>query len=630
MFRIEVTQEGHATKTYKFDQARLRVGRGPDCELQLQAPGISSFHAQIMERDGDCVIVDENSTNGTYLHGARIRHPTTVQPHDAIYICNFCLRIEYRQSEQLKAPDAPPPSPPPPFGEVPPPPPVDAPIPTVPEEQNPKSAEPPAPVPQPSAPPASSNVAQAAEFRSTSHSKRLATATATIAPGSEDDKGESSRGGAQKISVAAASSSHEAKHSTSLPIQMRSWPVPGAPRAAVEADEAVLADVFARLAQPFLEQGCLPPSDECARAEFYALAQAQLSINLSPQSTQMECGAQRIVRSLCAIGPLAEILSGPLLKEPNCELVAQPYHPIRSFGADSPNPTGKEHEPGFVHPWALNFTITRLLGRPLEADEIVREHRLSNGLQLSAVGSDLCDPGPMLVLRSPPRVAGDWQGYSKAHKLLPAAEHLLRGAVHTRCPLIICEREQGPDSLWSALQSIAAQHSTLVHIAWSSQAPRIKGNTQFCAKQNPLLQAQLYDQAQAMPLAPIIAVDQPSSTLLDFLDAPTPASSTLWLRLPFAQLPKDSTWLRRSLPAPQGKQESPNAVGLVVEMQAQREGQTEKSSIARILEFDAGNESQTMPRPLFERREGELVYVGDTPRIYPQMAQEGLELAPPV
>ena len=50
-----------------FDTPRLVIGRGDGCELRLPDPSVSSRHASIRQRGAEYIVLDEGSTNGTFL-----------------------------------------------------------------------------------------------------------------------------------------------------------------------------------------------------------------------------------------------------------------------------------------------------------------------------------------------------------------------------------------------------------------------------------------------------------------------------------------------------------------------------------------------------------------------------------
>src|ERR1700761_6116387 len=65
---------GAATqRTFPLTSPLTILGRGTDCDLRLVDQGVSRHHAEIRVEDGDVVLVDLGSTNGTFVNGQPIR-----------------------------------------------------------------------------------------------------------------------------------------------------------------------------------------------------------------------------------------------------------------------------------------------------------------------------------------------------------------------------------------------------------------------------------------------------------------------------------------------------------------------------------------------------------------------------
>jgi pSer/pThr/pTyr-binding forkhead associated (FHA) protein len=62
-----------------FDGARVVIGRGPSCDVRLPDPSVSHRHATVRASGSEYVLVDEKSTNGTFVGGARLA-PHTPRP----------------------------------------------------------------------------------------------------------------------------------------------------------------------------------------------------------------------------------------------------------------------------------------------------------------------------------------------------------------------------------------------------------------------------------------------------------------------------------------------------------------------------------------------------------------------
>jgi len=63
-------------RTYEISTPLIILGRGTDCDLRLVDPGVSRHHAEIRVEDGEVVLVDLGSTNGTFVNGQPVRRVT--------------------------------------------------------------------------------------------------------------------------------------------------------------------------------------------------------------------------------------------------------------------------------------------------------------------------------------------------------------------------------------------------------------------------------------------------------------------------------------------------------------------------------------------------------------------------
>lgn len=60
-------------RTYELQTPVTLLGRGTDCDLRLVDPGVSRHHAELRVEDGQVVLVDLGSTNGTFVNGQPVR-----------------------------------------------------------------------------------------------------------------------------------------------------------------------------------------------------------------------------------------------------------------------------------------------------------------------------------------------------------------------------------------------------------------------------------------------------------------------------------------------------------------------------------------------------------------------------
>ena len=73
--------------------ARITVGRGEECDIRLDGLLISNRHAAVVNTNSNLTIEDLNSTNGTYVNGARITGRKAIRPEDVVQIGPFVLRV---------------------------------------------------------------------------------------------------------------------------------------------------------------------------------------------------------------------------------------------------------------------------------------------------------------------------------------------------------------------------------------------------------------------------------------------------------------------------------------------------------------------------------------------------------
>ena len=79
-------------RRYALARGELTIGRDPDCDVWLDAPGVSRQHARIRtDANGDVVLEDSRSTNGTYVRKERISGPTRLIDGDEIHVGSLVL-----------------------------------------------------------------------------------------------------------------------------------------------------------------------------------------------------------------------------------------------------------------------------------------------------------------------------------------------------------------------------------------------------------------------------------------------------------------------------------------------------------------------------------------------------------
>lgn len=75
----------------------LTIGRAPDNDIVLDAPGVSRHHATLTYSNGaPPVIADAGSTNGTFVNGEPLTQARALTPHDLVFLGGFLLRVDGR------------------------------------------------------------------------------------------------------------------------------------------------------------------------------------------------------------------------------------------------------------------------------------------------------------------------------------------------------------------------------------------------------------------------------------------------------------------------------------------------------------------------------------------------------
>jgi hypothetical protein len=91
-----------ASELFLFEDNGYRLGRSPDCELHLNHPTVSRYHANVLHANRLWELKDEHSRNGTLVNGARVT-TSTLQEDALISIGQLDCLFETKTSEQLDA-----------------------------------------------------------------------------------------------------------------------------------------------------------------------------------------------------------------------------------------------------------------------------------------------------------------------------------------------------------------------------------------------------------------------------------------------------------------------------------------------------------------------------------------------
>jgi len=115
MYAVVITDEGGVRQTLDFSKPELTVGRVQGNDIVLSKRNVSKQHARLTLKGEQAVVVDLNSTNGTWVNGRKINSPQLLKHGDKIYIADFIITVEPSNDGSERASSAPGVSEPPPL-----------------------------------------------------------------------------------------------------------------------------------------------------------------------------------------------------------------------------------------------------------------------------------------------------------------------------------------------------------------------------------------------------------------------------------------------------------------------------------------------------------------------------------
>jgi pilus assembly protein CpaF len=115
MYAVVITNEGGVRRTLDFSKPELTVGRVQGNDIVLSKRNVSKQHARLTLKGEQAVVVDLNSTNGTWVNGRKITSPQSLKRGDKIYIADFIITLEAPKQESEGTSSAPRVSEPPPL-----------------------------------------------------------------------------------------------------------------------------------------------------------------------------------------------------------------------------------------------------------------------------------------------------------------------------------------------------------------------------------------------------------------------------------------------------------------------------------------------------------------------------------
>lgn len=105
MLHLRVLNGTERDTTIHLDRANILIGRDKSCDLRLRDTYVSRHHCWVEQQEGRWCVRDLGSRNGTWVNGARVTGPATLDAGTVIKVGRTFVRV---QDESRSATDTPP------------------------------------------------------------------------------------------------------------------------------------------------------------------------------------------------------------------------------------------------------------------------------------------------------------------------------------------------------------------------------------------------------------------------------------------------------------------------------------------------------------------------------------------
>jgi hypothetical protein len=89
---VALEPEASAGRRYPLGD-EITVGRAAGCQVPVDDTYVSQLHARVFTRDGQLLVEDLGSTNGTYLNRVKVSGPMVMQKGDRLQVGNTVLEV---------------------------------------------------------------------------------------------------------------------------------------------------------------------------------------------------------------------------------------------------------------------------------------------------------------------------------------------------------------------------------------------------------------------------------------------------------------------------------------------------------------------------------------------------------
>ncbi len=105
--KVIILSEHLRGQSFELNQAEHVIGRTEDCDICIPDPTVSSHHCKLVREDGEgnYIVCDQGSTNGTRVNGVRIEEgtPHTLVNSDILQVGGVEMLFDCEETRQTGA-----------------------------------------------------------------------------------------------------------------------------------------------------------------------------------------------------------------------------------------------------------------------------------------------------------------------------------------------------------------------------------------------------------------------------------------------------------------------------------------------------------------------------------------------
>jgi len=102
MVKLIVKAGDEISKSFDLITDKCDIGRDPNSDIVIEDIEISKNHLTITRKGNTYLVEDQNSTNGTFINGKKLKKPTTIKNGDLISLGkNQVLEFVYEKTDEI-------------------------------------------------------------------------------------------------------------------------------------------------------------------------------------------------------------------------------------------------------------------------------------------------------------------------------------------------------------------------------------------------------------------------------------------------------------------------------------------------------------------------------------------------